>query len=72
MGLYTTLTDNLGKTEALLDEILPDADQRQIVTERTGELLAALEAAPKTGGWRRRGRIGRRMRWYEKPDEASR
>jgi hypothetical protein len=71
-GFYTTLTDNLVKTEALLNDILPDADQRQVVTERAGKLLADLEAAPKTRGWRRRARIGRRMRWYETPDEATR
>jgi hypothetical protein len=71
-GFYTTLTDNLSKTEALLDGILPDADQRQLVAERAGKLLADLEAAPKTRGWRRRARIGRRMRWYETPDEATR
>ena len=71
-GFYTTLTDNLEKTEALLDEILAVPDQRQLVRERAGRLLAALEAAPKTRGWRRRARIGRRMRWYETPDEATR
>jgi hypothetical protein len=71
-GFYTTLTDNLEKTEALLDGILPDSRQRQIVAERAGKLLATLEAAPKSRGWRRRARIGRRLRWYETPDEASR
>jgi hypothetical protein len=71
-GFYTTLTDNLGKTEALLDGILPDAGQRQVVADRVGKLLAELEAAPKTRGWRRRAKIGRRMRWYETPDEATR
>jgi hypothetical protein len=71
-GFYTTLTDNLGKTQALLGDILPDADQRQVVADRAGRLLVELEAAPKTRGWRRRARIGRRMRWYETPDEAAR
>jgi hypothetical protein len=71
-GFYTTLTDNLAKTHALLDDLLPEADQRQMVADRVGTLLAGLEAAPKTRGWRRRARIGRRMRWYETPDEATR
>jgi hypothetical protein len=71
-GFYTTLTDNLEKTQALLDGILPDAGQRQVIAERAGKLLAELEATPKTRGWRRRARIGRRMRWYETPDEAAR
>jgi hypothetical protein len=71
-GFYTTLTDNLEKTQALLDGIVPDPDQRQMVAERAGKLLTELEAAPKTRGWRRRAKIGRRMRWYETPDESMR
>jgi hypothetical protein len=71
-GFYTTLTDNLAKTQALLDGILSDADQRQVIVDRASKLLAALEAAPKTRGWRRRAKIGRRIRWYETPDEATR
>jgi hypothetical protein len=71
-GFYTTLADNLAKTHALLDDLLPDVDQRQVVVDRVGRLLAGLEAAPKTRGWRRRARIGRRMRWFETPDEATR
>jgi hypothetical protein len=71
-GLYTTLTDNLEKTQALLGEILADPDQRQLVTERSARILAELQDAPKSRGWRRRAKIGRRMRWYETPDEATR
>jgi hypothetical protein len=71
-GLFTTLTDNLAKTEALLERILPDLGQRQVVAERAARILARLETAPKSRGWRRRARIGRRKRWYELPDEAAR
>ena len=71
-GFYTTVNDNLAKTQALLDGILPDADQRRVVTERVAKLLVDLEAAPKSRGWRRRAKIGRRVRWYETPDEATR
>jgi hypothetical protein len=71
-GLYTTLTDNLVKIQALLESVLPDPQQRQIVGERVADLLARLEAAPKSRGWRRRAKIGRRIRWYEVPDEAKR
>ena len=71
-GFYTTLTDNLTKTQTLLEGILSDPEQRQIVDTRAGALLARLEVAPKSRGWRRRAKIGRRMRWYEVPDEAAR
>ena len=71
-GLYTTVTDNLEKTRSLLDGILTDAERRQQVADRTQRLVAELEAAPKSGGWRRRAKIGRRKRWYQTPDEADR
>jgi hypothetical protein len=71
-GFYTTVSDNLAKTQALLDGILPDAEQRRVVADRATKLLAELEAAPKTRGWRRRAKLGRRVRWYETPDEATR
>jgi hypothetical protein len=71
-GLYTTVTDNLETTRSLLEEVLPDARYRDMVELRTRKLLAELEAAPKSGGWRRRARIGRRVRWYQTPDEANR
>lgn len=71
-GFYTTLTDNLAKTHALLEEVLSEAEHRQVVAERTGVLLSHLEATPKSRGWRRRAKIGRRMRWYEVPDETAR
>lgn len=71
-GLYTTVTDNLEKMRALLGGILSDDEQRQRVESRDQRLAAALEAAPKSGGWRRRAKIGRRKRWYQTPDEADR
>lgn len=69
-GLYTTVTDNLAKTRELLGGILGDDERRQTVDHRAATLLGALEEAPKSRGWRRRAKIGRRMRWYETPDEV--
>jgi hypothetical protein len=71
-GLYTTVTDNLEKTRSLLGGILAGDAQREQVDARAQQLLAGLEAAPKSGGWRRRAKIGRRMKWYQTPDEADR
>jgi hypothetical protein len=71
-GLYTTVTDNLETTRSLLVEILPDEQPRDRVEQRTRTLLSDLEAAPKSSGWRRRAKLGRRKRWYQTPDEASR
>jgi len=71
-GLYTTVTDNLDKTAALLDEITPAGSARELVGARIARLRTQLEQAPKSGGWRRRAKIGRRVRWYQTPDEATR
>jgi hypothetical protein len=69
-GLYTTVTDNLEKTRSLLGGILSEDEPRRQVDARTQTLLSELEAAPKSGGWRRRAKIGRRKRWYQTPDEV--
>lgn len=33
-------------------------------------LLAAIEASPKSLGWKARARVGERVRWYETPEEV--
>ena len=71
-GFYTTVTDNLDKTLTLLSSILPNAADGELVAQRANKLLADLDAAPKSRGWRRRATIGRRMKWYQTPDEATR
>ena len=45
-------------------------DGIQVVHEQVRRLLAALEDAPKSSGWRLRARLGERKRWYELPEEA--
>ena len=69
-GLYTTVTDNLQTTRSLLTEIVAQPALRERVEDRIARLLEQLEAAPKSSGWRRRAKLGRRMRWYQTPDEV--
>jgi hypothetical protein len=45
-------------------EALSD-DERSIITSRIDELLARIEAEPKSRGWKLRSRIGPKKRWYE-------
>lgn len=42
----------------------------ELVAERLKRLQAALEAAPKSRGWKMRARVGERKRWYELPEEV--
>ena len=69
-GLYTTVTDNLAKVVALAGTLVPERDSQSIAVETLRSLARTLEEAPKSRGWRRRARLGRRVRWYETPDEV--
>jgi hypothetical protein len=67
-GWYKTLEVNLHKTHAFaLEHNFPS-----YVIERIDTLLAAIEARPKSLGWKARAVIGERVRWYELPEEARR
>jgi hypothetical protein len=66
-GWYTTVSDNLGKVEAAAER-LAEAE-RNDVRARLAELRDAVDRAPKSLRWRARARIGRRMPWYELPEE---
>lgn len=68
-GIYTTLTDNLEKVRSYLPSMnLPAADGSQILA-RLDRIRGLLDATPKSRGWRLRARVGRRVPWYDLPDE---
>jgi hypothetical protein len=71
-GLFTTITDNLAKTRAMVGDLLPDRDCAAAVVNRIESLERGLQAAPKTLAWKLRSTIGRRQRWYEMPEEVVR
>ena len=68
-GLYTTVTDTLTRVRADAAHLL-EVDQLGRVQERITTIVEAMLAAPKTRGWKLRSRIGRRVLWYELPDEV--
>jgi hypothetical protein len=70
-GLYTSISDNLQRVKAQAADFL-EARETVLVTERVGELLKKMAAAPKSLKWQARARIGRRMEWYDLPDEVNR
>jgi hypothetical protein len=63
-GLYTTVTDNLQKLREL-----PEA---AAVAAKVDELEERLDGAPKSRAWKLRAKVGRRVRWYELPEEVVR
>jgi hypothetical protein len=68
-GWYRTATGVLDRSAAYAER-LPGLPDRELVLERLRSLREAIEAAPKSRGWRMRARIGDRMRWYELPEEV--
>jgi hypothetical protein len=68
-GWFTTVNDNLQRVIKGAAEILsPNA--ASFIAHRAGALQEAMEAAPKSLGWRVRNRVGRRIAWYQLPEEV--
>jgi hypothetical protein len=71
-GLWRTITANLERCRELAGDYDLPADGAQRITSRIDQLLAEIEARPKSRGWRLRARVGERKRWYELPEEVDR
>lgn len=71
-GVFHTFELNLAHLRTAIGETVLDGGQQQTVLERIGALEAAMEAAPKSRGWKLRAKIGERKRWYEDPEEVDR
>lgn len=68
-GWFTTLTDNLRRLPELAGEVL-DAPAAATVGERVAAVLDAVESAPKSLKWKARAKVGRKVKWYELPEEV--
>jgi hypothetical protein len=63
-GLHHTFELNLAR--------LLEGDVPEVARTRVQAITDAMEAAPKSRGWKLRERIGERRRWYEEPEEVDR
>lgn len=64
-GFWYTATTNLGRVKeatAAVPALTPE--QRAVIAEKADRLLQAIEAAPKSGKWKSRARVGTRKPWY--------
>ena len=68
-GWYTTAMDTLQRLEAAVATAGLSEEDAATVRERIAAVRSAMEAAPKSLRWRARARVGRRMPWYELPEE---
>jgi hypothetical protein len=67
-GWFTTFTDNLARLTPPPDTPLPRGAASDIA-ERVATIQQALVAAPQSLGWKARAAVGRRVPWYELPEE---
>jgi hypothetical protein len=70
-GWYTTVHDNLAFLRKSLPRGLKPAEQK-VIRARLDQLKDAIEEAPKSAGWKARNLVGRRVPWYDEPEEVHR
>ncbi len=64
-GFYHTGTANLGKVKAATARVAAlTAEQQAAISAKADQLLQAIEAAPKSGNWQRRAKVGTKKPWY--------
>jgi hypothetical protein len=69
-GLWRTITANLERCRSHVGDYELPAVDRDRIAQRFDELLARIEAQPKSRGWRLRAKVGERKRWYDLPEEV--
>jgi hypothetical protein len=67
-GLHHTFELNLAQLRAGVES----GEGPAAATVAIDALVAAMEAEPKSRGWKMRAKIGERKRWYELPEEVDR
>ena len=70
-GWYTTVHDNLERVVQEAQKSLAE-EEAQLVTQHVQMLQQHMRRAPKSMSWKMRDIIGRRMPWYDLPEEVRR
>jgi hypothetical protein len=70
-GVHTTLDDTLALVRDGLPALALEPGAMERVRGRIDELRGRLARAPKSLRWRLRAKVGRRVAWYELPDEPT-
>lgn len=64
-GFWMTAGMNFDRMLAFLDRYEAfTPEQRELIRARVGELRAAIDARPKSLGWKARAKIGTKKKWY--------
>ena len=67
-GWYTTVTDNLAKISGFIRESFQGTEQQNLL-DKTAKIAAAAEGCPKSLKWKLRSKVGRKVTWYNLPEE---
>ena len=70
-GWYTTCMDSLGKLSDYVTERLSSTEQEMILA-KIRDLERLIEACPKSVKWKMRNAVGRKVPWYQVPEEVRR
>jgi len=70
-GWYTTVHDNLEVVDTMLEEFVQGDDQQRI-HNTLNWIRTSMEASQKTIKWTMRSYLGRKVQWYELPEEVNR
>lgn len=62
-GFYTTVTDNI-------DRLLREFNPPKCIADKLDKLRKVIDEEPKSVKWKMRAKIGRRVKWYEEPEEV--
>lgn len=69
-GWHTTITDNLAKVVSRVDTVGLGVAEQDRVRGRGSQLLQIAQTCPKSLKWRTRSIVGRRMPWFDLPEEV--
>jgi len=65
-GFYHTVTTNIQKLINFVPTVeLLTLEQKDLVVSRAQKLRQLIEDEPKSGGWKRRAKVGTKNRWYK-------
>jgi hypothetical protein len=67
-GIYMTFRQTIHNLLAALDAYGLTTEQEQLIKSRAQQILATIEAAPKSISWKLRARVGEKVPWYELPE----
>lgn len=70
-GWYTSVNDSLDRAVAEAHTLLTE-QEAETVAQRVTSIKQQLAESPKSLGWRTRALVGRRLSWYELPEEVRR